>query len=144
MRERAIQALAAEGVPARVQAVEEHRRTADAIERRLDEVEQRIPWLDRVNFFSDTPDEELAHALRSQVVEARARLHAAQREADVAIDQALQGLPPLRIALLVERCVEKGRRSPELGIVTDEAAEAFATELLGLDEAQTLVRRLRR
>lgn len=148
--------LDSDGVPALRDEARELRSEILALMRERAEVGQRIPFWDRVIFFSDTPDEQHAKGLDAQLRERRSELAAINVRLHAAHEAAAARFPPFALAIAIDDAVRLAIEGLQIrGLIfksvdrkddLDRALEAAGQQLLDLyipgADIPALIRRL--
>ncbi|MBI4952917.1 MAG: hypothetical protein HY908_12860, partial [Myxococcales bacterium] len=129
----AVAAIERHALPARLAAERQHREACRALERRLAEVEQRIPWWERVAFFHDAPDELTARTLGTELAAARAGLERASAELATAGAAAGAESPPVELGYRIDRVIRETLADGRVGRLA-AAGKPIALELEALAE----------
>jgi len=90
------------------------RRELGRLQRELQEIEQRIPFWDRLVFFSQTADEERSTRLRRRMAELQTELGEVEVEEAAALEQLGKEFPPFALAQLLERALRIARKDLEV------------------------------
>lgn len=98
------------------------------LERQLGEIEHTIGWWDRLSFFTDTPEEARAQALRDALDAAREREKTGAAALNTALDACTQACPPLAIVHGVDKAIAAFRGDASIGC--DEGTSARFGETL--------------